>query len=353
MRKKFKILCIGLAIVIGLFTAFLLFLAITGKGKLTLPVQKKECFEMPEGVASYAQKLTVKDTILVNEEGEQVVLQGVMIPDSRKLDLEGNFTKEYFDKMFACCGNVVRVPIHPEYWENDEYYLWRYLDPIVGWAVENNKYVILDMHFIGNIEDASSKEMPTIKKEPVEFSVEFWNMVANYFRDVPNVIFELYNEPAGISHKRWAENATMLIDIIRSYSAEQIIIVSGVDYSYDLNYWYQQPLQTNNIMYTAHIYPNRKQGLQNLDKLSDKLPIIMSEWGYIAPGEPYEPNHEYLIGDRESFGIPFLKLMEEKGISWVACWYDDGWEPAMFRKDGERYTDWGDLIFEYLRKNTD
>ena len=63
MRKKFKILCIGLVIVIGLFTAFLLFLAITGKGKLTLPVQKKECFEMPEGVASYAQKLTVKDTI--------------------------------------------------------------------------------------------------------------------------------------------------------------------------------------------------------------------------------------------------------------------------------------------------
>lgn len=344
-RKMMKVLLAIILVPLVLILALILF----GNGKLILPVEKKEAFQLSAEDASYAQKLTVQDGILVNEQDTPVVLQGLMVPESRRLDHDGKFNKEYFEEVFDCGGNVVRIPIHPEEWDQDEYYLWRYLDSIVEWAVESKKYVILDLHFIGNIESGIGDEMPRIKTEPMDFAMDFWRLVAGYFKDVPNVIFEIYNEPAHIDNESWRQSAQILVDTIRDTGAEQIIIVSGTDYSYDLSCWVNYPMKESNIIYAAHIFPNRKQGLQTLDSISDSLPVIVTEWGYISDKEPARQN--YLVGGREKYGIPMLQLMEQKGMSWVACWYDDNWEPPMFFNNSNEKTDWGDLILEYLSKN--
>lgn len=97
---------------------------ILGDGKLILPVEKKEAFELSIDDMSYAQKLTVKNGIIVNEQEKSVVLQGLMVPESRRLNQEDKFNKEYFEEVFACGGNVIRIPIFPKAWEQDEYYLW-------------------------------------------------------------------------------------------------------------------------------------------------------------------------------------------------------------------------------------
>lgn len=346
MKKKKRKVIMVLLTLIMFPLIFVILLMIFGNGKLVLPVEKKEVFELSIGDASYVQKLTVKDGIIVNEQEQQVVLQGLMVPEVRRLDQEGKFNKKYFEEVFACGGNVIRIPIHPEEWEQDEYYLWRYLDPIVEWAVENNKYIILDLHFIGNIESGIGDEMPKIETEPLAFSVEFWKLVAGYFKDVPNVIFEIYNEPAYIDNETWSQSAQLLVDTIRDTGAKQIIIVSGTDYSYDLSYWAKNPMQDSNIVYAAHIFPNRKQGLQALDEMSEDIPIIVTEWGYISKDEPIR--QYYLVGERDDYGMPMLQLMERKGISWVACWYDDNWEPPMFFENSNEKTNWGEFILEKL-----
>ena len=346
MKKKKKNVIKVLLTIIMLPFILIILLMIFGNGKLILPVEKKEAFELPINDASYAQKLTVKDGIIVNEQEKPVVLQGLMVPEARRLSQEDKFNKEYFEEVFACGGNVIRIPIFPKAWEQDEYYLWRYLDPIVEWAVTNNQYVILDLHFIGNIESGRGDEMPDINMEPMDFSVEFWKLAAGYFKDVPNVIFEICNEPAFISHQTWSQSAQLLVDTIRGTGAQQIIIVSGTEYSYDLSYWVKNPMKESNIIYAAHIFPNRKQGIKMLDEISDHIPVIVTEWGYISSGEPVKQN--YLVGERNNYGIPMLQLMERKGISWVACWYDDDWEPPMFFKNSDEKTNWGEFILEYL-----
>lgn len=345
IRRWMKVLLTIILVPLILILALILF----GNGKLILPVEKKEAFELSANDTSYAQKLTVRDGILVNEQDNPVVLQGLMVPESRRLDHEDKFNKEYFEEVFDCGGNVIRIPIHPEEWDQDEYYLWRYLDPIVEWAVESKKYVILDLHFIGNIESGMGDEMPNIKTEPMVFAIEFWKLVAGYFKDVPNVIFEICNEPAHIDNKSWRQSAQLLVDTIRDTGAEQIIIVSGTDFSYDLSCWVKDPMKESNIIYAAHIFPNRKQGLQTLDNISDSLPVIVTEWGYISDKEP--ARQDYLVGGRDNYGMPMLQLMERKGMSWVACWYDDTWEPPMFFNNSNEKTDWGDFILEYLSKN--
>lgn len=191
--------------------------------------------------------------------------------------------------------------------------------------------------------------MPKIKTEPMAFSLEFWNLIAGYFKDVPNVIFEIYNEPAFIDDKTWSQSAKFLVDTIRDTGAKQIIIVSGTDYSYDLSYWAKNPMRESNIIYAAHIFPNRRFGLQSLDEMSESIPIIVTEWGYISKEEPVK--QKYLIGIRENYGMPMLELMERKGISWIACWYDNNWEPPMFFENSNEKTNWGEFILEYLSDN--
>lgn len=160
------------------------------------------------------------------------------------------------------------------------------------------------------------------------------------------MIFEICNEPAYIDNQAWSQSAQILVDTIRDTGAQQIIIVSGTEYSYDLSYWVKNPMQESNIIYAAHIFPNRRQGMQVLDEISDNIPIIVTEWGYISNEEPVKQN--YLVGERDNYGMPMLQLMERKGISWVACWYDDYWEPPMFHSDSNERTNWGELILEYL-----
>jgi hypothetical protein len=40
---------------------------------------------------------------------------------------------------------------------------------------------------------------------------------------------------------------------------------------------------------------------------------------------------------------------EVTGYGWVACWFDEQWQPAMFLSGGNRYTPWGKFAVLQLR----
>ncbi len=58
----------------------------------------------------------------------------------------------------------------------------------------------------------------------------------------------------------------------------------------------------------------------------------------------------YLSGNRTTYGEPLANYMEENGIGWIACWYDDGWEPPMFLDERTELTDWGQFVMELLKE---
>ncbi len=347
MKKIVKTIftCFGcfIGIIIIIFASLMLF----GNGNVSLPVAKKDVYQVDNKV-KYAQSLYAKDNKILNESGEQILLKGIMVPDARKLDKDDDFNEEYFERVFESGGNVIRIPVHPNEWVDDEYYLWRYLDPIVTWAVEHNKYVIIDLHFIGNIETGIGSEMADVKMNPYDFSIKFWNTVASYFKDVPNVIFEIYNEPAAITGEAWIKCANSLVKTIRKTEANQLILVSGIDYSYDLSCWENDPLEDANIAYTAHIFPNRSGWEQKFESIAATLPIVVTEWGYAS--ENGLAKQTYLKGNRESYGEPIVHFMGEHNMGWTACWYDDGWEPQMFFEGMKEMTDWGMFVMEQLKK---
>ena len=337
MKKLFILTVIGIIIIGGAALAI-------NSGKLILPVEKKEAF-VAESFDNYPTRLYVSGNKFVDENEKEIVLKGLMAPDPHKIYSEGNFSKDYYEGIFSFGGNAIRVPIHPDRYAADEYYMWRYLDKIVRWAGECGRYVILDWHYIGNPVTGKGKEMPDIQENHMVLTKQFWAQTASYFKDTPNVIFEIYNEPAFISSESWEDAAKEIIDVIRENGANQLIIVGSPDYSYNLSWAKQSSIDDPNVAYSVHVFPNKTNWEKKLYEIKEEVPLIVTEWGYID--SDIIAKQSYLRGSRESFGEPFLNYLADNKIGWIACWYDDGWEPPIFSDDNHTLTEWGKFLKEY------
>jgi aryl-phospho-beta-D-glucosidase BglC (GH1 family) len=315
-----------------------------------MEVKHKDAFSS-NAVSSFPPLLKADGNKISDSSGNPVIFKGIMPPDPRVLFSRYKFKKEFFQEIKNTGANVIRIPVHPNYYREDKDYLWRYLDPIVAWAGEMNMYVIIDCHYIGNIQDGSGDQMPEIDIHPKEFTKEFWTLTANYFKDVPNVIFEIYNEPAQITPDVWADNANEIVKYIRDAGAEQLIIVGGVEYSKDLSWVLENPIADDNIAYASHIYPSHSQSQwpSYFGDVSEKYPVLITEWGFIDE-QRNSTKQNYLIGDENSFGKPFIEYLNQKNIGWVACWYDDTWEPQMFKADFKGYTNYGSFVIDLLKE---
>jgi hypothetical protein len=76
-----------------------------------------------------------------------------------------------------------------------------------------------------------------------DHSIPFWQQVATAYADDPMTVFDLYNEPHGISWQVWksgdATYAGMdeLIAAVRGTGATNWVIASGLDWANDLRGW--------------------------------------------------------------------------------------------------------------------
>jgi len=343
MRKRtLGIFLAGLLLLIGLC----LVVARSGHLSFTPPVAHKDSFSA--NTASYPSRLKVSGNRLVDASGQTVLLKGLMPPDPSQLNLKGKFNQAFFQELHDTGAKVIRIPVHPERWEQDSDYLWRYLDPLVAWSGEMDMYVILDLHFIGNVASGAGAKMPDLRVSSKEFTLAFWRQVAGYFKDAPHVLFEIFNEPAGISPAEWRQNAQEISSVIRAAGASQPIIVGGVEYSKDLSWVLDKPVAGENIAYAAHIYPAHSNTSWDawFGEVSQQYPVLVTEWGWMADSTDSET--AYLVGSETSYGRPFLDYLKEHQIGWVACWYDDEWLPAMFEKGFTHLTGYGEFVIKNL-----
>lgn len=347
MKKSKRKILISIILSLSVIcTALLLIAPRYGNLSINLPVERKPVFD--GDVSAYPSRLRAEGNKLVDANGQVVTLRGLMPSDPAVLRRKGQFERLFFDGMADSGANVIRLPVHPERWELDPDYLWRYLDPAVKWNGENGVYTIIDLHFIGDIGTDRGAQMPDIRTPSKDFSLDFWLQVASYFKDTPHVIFEIFNEPADISASDWRVNAQILVDAIRSTGADQLIIVGGIEYSRDLSWVLEEPIKGENIAYAAHIYPahSRYSWDHWFGNVAEKYPVVVTEWGWMEtdPGG----KQPYLIGSQKTYGEPFMEYLDQRGIGWVACWYDDEWKPAMFEAGFEELTPFGEFVLHRL-----
>jgi hypothetical protein len=283
-------------------------------------------------------KIKVVGNKIVDSNNNELILRGVadmnilLIKDFDKQFYNGQTIKWYKDNWDI---NVLRVGIQcgfygdgssPNNWiepYTDEQITL--LDRIIKDGEKYGIYILVDWHAFGDLSD------PSLNNK----TIRFWEWFANRYKDSPAVLYEIFNEPYGISWSKWKVQATRVVDTIRKIDPDSIIFVAGVDWGYDLSEVKANPIERENIGYITHPYPFKTEWDKKFGYLADTYPIIASEFQF--------PTSEG-VGDYE-WGRRFHTYLYQKKIGFT------GWSTtpdntgiSLFWNDGITPTQHGFLV---------
>lgn len=286
-------------------------------------------------------RLRVEGNAIVTASGEPVVLRGIAASDPYHLAGQGHWNRQYFERAAAWGAQVVRIPVHPEFWRaaGVEAYLVL-LDQAVQWASECGMYLIIDWHTIGNpITGVPHRPMYLTTQEETFY---FWHRIASRYKDHSAVAFyELFNEPTSSQGRfgrlRWSDYKAFieeLIYMLYRIDDSKIPLVGGLSWGYDLSDVLEDPIAYEGIAYVTHPYPQKRKApwIEDWERdwghVADHYPVFATEFGFMAEGDPGA--HVPTIGD-ETYGRALLDYMEQKGISWTVWCFDPGWPPQLIQ----------------------
>ncbi len=146
-------------------------------------------------------------------------------------------------------------------------------ETVVDEAIKQGIYVLIDWHdHHSNLHLAQSKT--------------FFSEMAKRYTGVPNVVYEIWNEPWGAIPWDTVKNyALQVIPEIRKYDPNNLIIVGSPHWDQDVDVVAGDPITGfKNIAYSFHFYasdPNHQEKLRAKADLALKkgLPLIVTEWG--------------------------------------------------------------------------
>ena len=100
----------------------------------------------------------------------------------------------------------------------------------VEYARKKGMYIILDPHNYGRMWSATTnsyQEIGTSSYIPNSYFADFWQRLATVYKNYPNVLYGLMNEPNVQNPAQWKASAVAAINAIRTVSATQTILIPG------------------------------------------------------------------------------------------------------------------------------
>ena len=143
---------------------------------------------------------------------------------------------------------------------------------VVDQAIKDGIYVLIDWH-----DHHSNQHLSQSK--------DFFAEMAQKYKGVPNVIYEIWNEPEAISWDTVKNYAVQVITEIRKYDPDNLIVVGSPHWDQDVDIVAASPITGfKNIAYSFHFYasdPNHQEKLRGKGDLAIKkgLALMITEWG--------------------------------------------------------------------------
>jgi len=262
--------------------------------------------------------ISVKGNKIVDSSGKVVKLKGVNRSGAEFACIQGHgfwdgpMDQGSITNIKSWKGvNIIRVPLNEDCWlgingvqpsmggQNYQKAIGDY----VKLAIDNNLYVIVDLHWTAPGSTPATKQDPMPNKD---HSVDFWKSVANFFKGNDAVIFDLFNEPYPLSNTFdstegwlcWRNGINCrdinypvagmqdLVSTVRSAGATNVLMLGGLAYSNSLAQWakYAPNDTQNGIAASWHSYNfnycnNQACWNQYVLPVARKYPVIIGEMG--------------------------------------------------------------------------
>ncbi len=320
--------------------------------------------------AQMPSEIHVVSNYLQNAKGEKVWLQGVSIASMEWSAAGENILKSINEAITNWNSNCIRLPIKEHFWfgkdqwQRDGGAAYRQLvDDAINLCAANGVYMVIDLHRF---------------RAPQQVHADFWKIFAEKYKNHPAVLFEIYNEPHDISwdvlvnggfvstEKRSADVAQenreklkgfesiglqKIIDVIRETGAKNIIIPSGLDYSYDLSgYMEDYSLDDrggNGLMYSTHVYPWKSKWQKSFLDLAQRHPIFIGEVGCQDSPMPWE-NEKSFVDPYTWYG-DMIGVIQKYKLNWTAWCFHPKASPCIISDwDYTPTPYWGVFVKEAL-----
>lgn len=179
---------------------------------------------------------------------------------------------------------------------------WKaYIDNMVDECGKRGIYCLIDWHVM----------TPGDPNATLSHAREFWEYMSAKHAGKKHVLYEICNEPNGVSWGTIKNYANDIIPRIRANDPSTIIIVGTPTYSQDVDVAANDKLNYSNLMYTLHFYAGT-HGQSYRDKgnaaIQKGLALFVTEFGTSTAsgdGGPY-------LGETESW----MNWMASNKISW-------------------------------------
>jgi len=173
------------------------------------------------------------------------------VPKSAQ-EIHNRYTEQDFSDVKQLGVDVIRLPIDfylftsgaPNY--TIDPLLFKLLDEALDWAEKYKIYIIMDCH---------PENQPVIDKTIINFILPLWRQMAEHFKNQSEyVIYEILNEPQGISSGNWGKIQGDVINEIRKIDQRHWIVIGGTNYN-SFDSLSSLPKYTEKrLLYTFHFY---------------------------------------------------------------------------------------------------
>lgn len=218
-------------------------------------------------------KLRVDGLQLSSATGEPVQLRGVSLfwINWHEENLKPTAVRHIVRNMGA---TVVRIPVPAFDYSRSPATYEAQVATIVGWIRAQGAYALIDWHVVDN---------PNLYLNQAR---SFWRHMARKYRNDPGVLYEIANEPTGVSWQEIKAYAREIIAEIRRHDTATVIVVGSQEWSRWTKYSAQDPLvddaagrPVRNVMYAYHGYAATHGMDRDLKGVLEKVPVFATEWG--------------------------------------------------------------------------
>jgi endoglucanase len=163
----------------------------------------------------------------------------------------------------------------------------------------------------------------------------FFTEIAQRHKDKKNIIYDIANEPNGVSWanvKRYAED---LIPVIRAQDPDGVVFVGthgwstfGISDGKSETEVFNNPINATNFMYTFHFYAasHKDSYLNALSRIADRVPVFVTEYG--TQTSSGDGGNDFTMSQK------YIDLMAQKKIGWTNWNFSDDERSGAVFKEG-------------------